>query len=195
MKKNKTILAAIIAVIVIILSYIGLDSTNILSPSQSSTPVSIPENSIQYYFPKDNQPPKPALISIIDNAKEKLDIAIYSITDTDIVNSMAAAEQRGVKVRVIADATQSASKSQNSALDVLRNAGITIKINKHSGLMHLKMMIVDGQIATTGSFNYTSAAENINDEVFVVINNPEVATDFENQFERMWNDTSGFIEY
>ena len=124
-----------------------------------------------------------------------MDIAIYSITDTDIINSIVDAKQRGVNVRIITDATQSASKSQNAAFDILRNAGIIIKINKHSGLMHLKVTIVDKQIVTTGSFNYTSAAENINDEVFVVINNAEIAADFENQFETMWNNTKGFIEY
>jgi len=196
---NKKMVTTIVVVILAVISYIGLDYGNVFNSNQTNmvtvSEIPISENTIQYYFPRDNQPPKPVLIGIINNATEKLDIAIYSLTDKDIANAIAAAKQRGVNVRVITDATQSAGKYQQSALDTLRNAGITIKINKHSGLMHLKVTIADSKIATTGSFNYSSGAEEDNDEVFVVINNAQTAADFESQFERMWNDTKGFIEF
>ena len=198
MKMNKKVLTIIVVVALAAASYIGLDFTNILSDGNTtaqSAPISISDNTIQYYFPRGNQPPKPVLIGIINNAKQSLDIAIYSITDTDIVNAIAAAKERGVNVRLITDANQSAGKYQQAALTILRNAGITIKINKHAGLMHLKVAIADGQIVTTGSFNYSQAAEDTNDEVFVVISNAQAAADFESQFERMWNDTKGFIEF
>jgi len=192
---KKKLQTTIIVAILIVVSYIGLDYTNILKPQQSDAAISISENTLQYYFPRNDQDPKPVLIGIINNSKEQLDIAIYSITDQDIANAIVDAKQRGVNVRILTDATQSAGKSQTAALDILRDAGITIKINKHSGLMHLKVTIADKQIVTTGSFNYSKAAENQNDEVFVVVNNTQVASDFTNEFERMWNDTSGFIEF
>ena len=196
---NKKMVTTIVVVILAVISYVGLDYGNVFDSNQANmvtvSEISISENTLQYYFPRAKQPPKPVLIGIINNAAEKLDIAIYSLTDTDIVNAIASAKQRGVDVRVITDANQSASKSQQSALDTLRESGITIKINKHSGLMHLKVTIADNKIVTTGSFNYSAAAGNQNDEVLVVINNIQTAADFETEFERMWNDTKGFIEF
>jgi hypothetical protein len=58
--------------------------------------------------------------------------------------------------------------------------------------MHLKVVIADQQITTTGSFNFSKAAATINDEVLMVIKNPDVAKSFTAEFESMWQDTKGF---
>ena len=75
------------------------------------------------------------------------------------------AHKRGVAVRIITDRIQAQGKSQREALQLLGSAGIPMKQNKHSGLMHLKMTIADGKTATTGSFNYSKAGRTDNDEV------------------------------
>ena len=155
----------------------------------------IGSDSVKYYFPRDGQRPEPVLVEIMDSAKQNLDVAIYSITDQRIADAMIRAEERGVAVRVITDASQSDTSSQKTLLATLKAAGIPVKINSHSGIMHLKVTIADGDIVTTGSFNYTKAAENTNDEVFVVLSDETAAADFEAQFARMWNDTSGFENY
>jgi phosphatidylserine/phosphatidylglycerophosphate/cardiolipin synthase-like enzyme len=67
-----------------------------------------------------------------------------------------------------------------------------MKINKHNGLMHLKVTIADKKVVTTGSHNYSQAASTSNDEVLVVIHDEVSAKTFTEQFERMWNDTKGF---
>lgn len=61
--------------------------------------------------------------------------------------------------------------------------------------MHLKVTIADSKIATTGSYNYTKSAEQKNDEVFVTLNDPKIASGFEKEFNRMWNDQSNFADY
>jgi phosphatidylserine/phosphatidylglycerophosphate/cardiolipin synthase-like enzyme len=61
--------------------------------------------------------------------------------------------------------------------------------------MHEKVTIADKSIVTTGSYNYTTAATKSNDEVLVVLNDNSSAQQFENEFERMWNDTKNFKEY
>jgi len=61
--------------------------------------------------------------------------------------------------------------------------------------MHLKVSIIDNRIATTGSYNYTTAAMDENDGVFVVLNDVKAAQDFDTQFVRMWNDTKDFTNY
>jgi len=122
-------------------------------------------------------------------------LAIYSFTDTKISDAVISAKKRGVAVRVISDKECSSESYQKEVLNNFKSAGIPVKINTHSGLMHLKVSIIDNRIATTGSYNYTTAAMDENDEVFVVLNDIKAAQDFDAQFVRMWNDTNDFTNY
>jgi phosphatidylserine/phosphatidylglycerophosphate/cardiolipin synthase-like enzyme len=146
-------------------------------------------------FTKAGQHPELLLESAIKQAHSSLDVAIYSITKTDIVNAIVAAKKRGVKVRIITDRTEASNKYQRAALTVMKNAGIPIKVNKHSGLMHLKVAIIDNKIVATGSYNYSTAASTTNDENLVVLHDSTMAKDYEIQFNRMWNDTKGFTNW
>ncbi|MGG0754305.1 phospholipase D family protein [Brevibacillus laterosporus] len=150
---------------------------------------------MEWAFTKADQHPEKMLINVINSATSTLDIAIYSLTHPDIVKAIKDTRARGVSVRIITDEQQSGGKTQKEALKFLSGAGIPIKINKHSGLQHLKVTLADGKIATTGSFNYSKAASTKNDEVLMVLYDPEVARAFEEQFNRMWQDTKGFRDY
>ena len=166
-----------------------------VSQASSAGGFDISSDSVQYYFPRDGQQPEPVLVGIMNNATQTLDVAIYSITDQCIADAMISTEKRGVKVRMITDASESATSSQKALLATVKAAGIPIKINTHSGIMHLKVTIADDEIVTTGSFNYTKAAESTNDEVFVVLSDKAAAADFESQFTHMWDDLSRFEDY
>ncbi|NBD25838.1 phospholipase D-like domain-containing protein [Paenibacillus glycinis] len=146
----------------------------------------------EWAFTQADQQPERLLIGVIDGAARTLDIAIYSLTKPDIVDAIKRAQTRGVAVRIITDRIQAQGKSQREALKLLGSAGIPMKQNKHSGLMHLKMTIADGKTATTGSFNYSKAASTDNDEVLMVLRGGEVAQSFESQFQAMWEDADGF---
>lgn len=158
---------------------------------QAST-AELKDGQVAWAFTQADQHPEKQLAAIIDDAKSTLDIAIYSLTYPDIVQAIKNAAKRGVKVRIITDRIQSNGKTQQEALKLLGSAGIPLKINKHSGLMHLKMTVADGQVATTGSFNYSKSASTTNDEVFVAFRDADIAKSFEAQFEAMWNDADGF---
>jgi phosphatidylserine/phosphatidylglycerophosphate/cardiolipin synthase-like enzyme len=161
-------------------------------PLTETTQTPKPAIATQYFFSQAGQHPEKALIEVIDSSKQSLDIAVYSITHPDIVKAIKDAKKRGVVVRIISDKIQSAGKTQAEALKLLGSAGIPMKINKHNGLMHLKVTIADQKVVTTGSYNYSQAASTSNDEVLVVIHDEVSAKTFTEQFERMWNDTKGF---
>lgn len=147
---------------------------------------------ILYLFPRQHQYPDRELVKLINGAKGGLDIAIYSITKKNIVNAIISAARRGVKVRMISDKEAAQNEYQHNVLNRILSAGIRLKINSHRGLMHLKVSIIDNKIVTTGSYNYTDAATNENDEVMVVLFNTQIAKDFENEFNRMWEDNKNF---
>jgi phosphatidylserine/phosphatidylglycerophosphate/cardiolipin synthase-like enzyme len=91
------------------------------------------------------------------------------------VKAIEKAHKRGVQVRIIMDHQEAQNKFQAQELKMLREKGIPIKENTHRGLIHLKVTIADKSVVTTGSFNYTTAASITNDEVPVVIHDPEMA--------------------
>jgi phosphatidylserine/phosphatidylglycerophosphate/cardiolipin synthase-like enzyme len=146
------------------------------------------EHSIEYVFSKSKKSPQKKLIEVINNAKKTLDIAIYTITETEILFQLISATNRGVKVRLITDREQSNGKYSRKALDKLTSAGIPIKLNEFDGLMHLKIMIADVDTVATGSYNYTYSAEKKNEEVVLIIKNNNIATEWLEKFNTMWND-------
>lgn len=147
---------------------------------------------LEWAFTQADQKPEKLLISVIDSAKSTLDVAIYSLTKPDIVEAIKKAKKRGVDVRIISDKIQSSGKSQSEALKILGSAGVPLKVNSHSGLMHLKMVVADKKVATTGSFNFSANASTDNDEVLMVIRSTDTAKSFAAEFERMWKDSKGF---
>ena len=152
-------------------------------------------NNISTYFTRANGHPETALINVINSSKSTLNIAIYSITKYDIVDAIANAKKRGVDVKIITDKECSSSSSQSKELSYLLKYNIPIKINSHSGLMHMKVTIADSSTVTVGSYNYTQNASTENDEVLCVINDKNVATTFQNEFNSMWNDSSNYQNY
>lgn len=162
--------------------------------AQAATTTQTIGSQTDYYFTQAQQHPDQALESQIKSAKSSLDIAIYSLTKKEIVNDILEAKKRGVNVRIITDKTEAKSKEQAPELATLKKASIPIEENTHSGLMHLKVSIIDRSVVTTGSYNYSQSASTINDEVLVVIHDSKAAEEFETQFERMWNDTKNFTE-
>ncbi len=157
------------------------------------TPLPVDAGKIEAYFSKQGQHPEVALNNLIGSSTKTLDIAIYSLTYPTTVKAITDAKKRGVAVRVVSDKTQAAGKSQTVAIDTLLLNNIPVKIDNHSGLMHLKMTIVDSQVATTGSYNYSAAATNDNDEILVIIYDVTFAQLCLGEFNRMWNDNAHYV--
>lgn len=157
-----------------------------------NTSAEVAADRIEWAFTQADQHPEERLISVIRGAERTLDIAIYSLTYPGIVGAIRDAAKRGVAVRLLTDRIQSAGKTQKEALKLLGSAGVPIKINRHSGLMHLKLTVADRQVATTGSFNYSKAASTTNDEMLVVIRDSGIASAFADAFDSAWEDRDGY---
>ena len=127
-----------------------------------------------------------AIISEIDNAKETIDVAIYSFTSKSILKALLRAHERGVKVRVVMD--ESGAKNRGSAYPYLVKYGIPVRVKRGTGggLMHHKYAIIDGKVLITGSFNWTVSAERRNDENLLIIHSPELARVYKENFEKLW---------
>jgi phosphatidylserine/phosphatidylglycerophosphate/cardiolipin synthase-like enzyme len=161
--------------------------------STPNQPISVNENQLQLYFPRIGQNPVPVLVGLFGQARSSVDVASYSLTHPDIVSAMIAVKKRSVPIRIITDKVQSAGSAQKHAMNALIDAGVPIKVETHSGLMHLKMSIIDGIVATTGSYNYTKGATDDNDEMFVVVTEPGFVSSCQREFNRLWSNP-GFVD-
>jgi len=83
------------------------------------------------------------------------------------------AARRGAKVQVILDKSQRTEKY--SEADFLKNEAIPTLIDAEHAIAHNKIMIIDGYLVLTGSFNFTRAAEENNAENLLIINDPILA--------------------
>ncbi len=57
--------------------------------------------------------------------------------------------------------------SQKAIVKELQKAGIPIVFNDHSYIMHMKAVVTD-KAYVSGSYNWTAAATNLNDEIIEV---------------------------
>ena len=130
------------------------------------------------------------IIRRVHEARSTIDIAMYSFTSTSLAEALADAHQRGVKIRVIRDASQSHNKYDENAF--LRTHGIEIRMmkGKTRGIFHDKFAIFDDKLLETGSFNWTANGEKYNHENVIFFTDPELIRAFRQEFEKLWKETT-----
>ncbi|HYR87951.1 MAG TPA: phospholipase D-like domain-containing protein [Terriglobia bacterium] len=101
-------------------------------------------------------------------------IAIHSFTLDVGGDALIAAKNRGVQVRILADSSQ--ANGTGSEIARLEAAGFALKRTNGGGggILHDKYAIIDGRILVTGSYNWSTNAEEDNDENAVFIRNASV---------------------
>ncbi|HHO81563.1 MAG TPA: DUF1669 domain-containing protein [Bacillaceae bacterium] len=139
------------------------------------------------YATRGEHRPKEALRTALRDAKASVDVAAYSLTDSELVDALLDAHRRGVAVRIVTDHEQSRQAPQARQLKRLREGGIPVRTNTYSGKMHLKL-VVDGEIAFFGSYNLTRSAATRNDEVLVAIRGSDAVRPLAQKFDEMWTD-------
>jgi len=114
-----------------------------------------------------------AIVDEIHAAKASILVQAYSFTSAPIAEAIVAAHKRGVQVEVILDKSQRTEKY--SSADFVQHAGIPVRIDSHHAIAHNKVMILDGRVVITGSFNFTKNAEENNAENLLIIRDARIA--------------------
>ena len=121
---------------------------------------------------------------LIKSAKKYIDLPVFFLTHKKVAGDLIAAHQRGVKVRVIIDAT--AATNGYTKHELLRAAGIPVKVENWGGKMHMKTAVFDGKKMVLGSMNWTSAGERTNDENTLIIESTKYSNQMHDFFNKMW---------
>lgn len=145
------------------------------------------------YAPDDA--PLDRVVTLYQQAKHYIYVSVYGLTYPRAVEALVAAKKRGVDVRMLTDQERTQEVKQHSALRTLRLAGIPIRVNQHDGLMHLKQVVIDDEINTSGSMNHTTSGNRYNDERMDIITDRTTSVKARLQFLSMWNDQARFAEW
>lgn len=130
------------------------------------------------------------LIQHIDSATSTIHIASFETDLNDVANALIRAKQRGVDVRWITDdesGIDADTKPGHGQFKLLKKAGIQVIDDGRSPLMHDKFWLFDGHTVWTGSTNVTVSGMFEQNNNTIVIESPELATIYENQFKDMWS--------
>ena len=127
------------------------------------------------------------LLRAINHTKATIDLAIFDFTSGELAGALLAAKERGVLIRIVADARQAQGK--HSEIPWLLEKGFKIRPVRGNGrgLMHHKFAIFDGKILVTGSYNWTDSAERFNHENALVLGDSALIRRYQAHFERLFN--------
>lgn len=120
----------------------------------------------------------------INRAQNYIYVPMFFFTHSKYSQDLIDAYARGVDVKVIVDATS--ANTGYSKHEILRMAGIPVKVENWGGKMHEKSMIIDDKYLLIGSMNFTSASHFQNDENSLLIENSEIAIAARKNFETLW---------
>jgi phosphatidylserine/phosphatidylglycerophosphate/cardiolipin synthase-like enzyme len=109
-------------------------------------------------------------------------VQAYSFTSAPIAGALKAARDRGVAVKVILDKSQRSERY--TGLTYLVHAGVPVWVDSAHAIAHNKVMVFDGRMVATGSFNFTKAAEEKNGENLLLVESPALAE----IYTRNWQD-------
>lgn len=147
--------------------------------------VMVDDTVIEVYFSPDDGV-QARLVELLNAAQSSIHFLAYSFTADslgEVIRSKAAA---GLTVAGVMEADQVATNT-GTEYDPFLQAGLNVLLDANDDLMHHKVFIIDESIVVTGSYNFSSSAEERNDENLVIIHNPDVAAAFMNEFWRVYN--------
>ena len=123
------------------------------------------------------------ILKVIDSSKQSIFVSAYSYTSPVITRHLIEASKRGVAVWLVVDMknnlVDNSKKGATSALNALVSAGAKVRVNANYAIHHDKVLISDRATVQTGSFNYSSSANDMNSEnVIVIWQTPAVAEQY-----------------
>jgi phosphatidylserine/phosphatidylglycerophosphate/cardiolipin synthase-like enzyme len=136
---------------------------------------------VENYFSPQDKPSK-RIIEIINDAKKTIDFMAFSFTHDRIAKAIISAYERGVKVSGLFEKRQI---SKFSEYEKFKNLKMNVYLDKNPKNMHNKVIIIDSFIIITGSYNFSSNADNDNDENVLIIFSKEIALKYLNYLNRL----------
>ncbi len=144
---------------------------------------------IENYFSPDDGVAQ-HILAAIQSATRSICFAAFTFTRDDFSQALIERARAGVSVQGVYESRQVAAGSDQS-YNALNGAGLPVLEDGNPYTMHHKFMIIDGSVVVTGSYNFTKAAEQSNDENVLIIHDPAIAAQYLKEFAKVWRQAGG----
>lgn len=135
-----------------------------------------------YFSPEDN------VEKIINNrlkkAKKTIRFMAFSFTSDVIAETMISKFKERVAVEGVFESK--GSNSEHSEYTKMIIEGLPVVKDRNRKIMHHKVIIIDDSIVITGSFNFSNNANRKNDENILIMESPEIAAQYLEEFRRVY---------
>ncbi len=160
--------------------HFGPDKT----PGTPNPQVTINGSLVEAYFsPEDGT--LAHILEAVNSAHESIYFLAYSFTSDELAQALIDRSQAGVKVAGVFDEDQYHS-NEGTEYDRLLAAGVDVRLDGNPRLMHHKVIIIDGRVVISGSYNFSNNAENNNDENTLIIHNQDIAASYFAEFQQIY---------
>ena len=124
-----------------------------------------------------------SLVKEIQSAEQSIHFMAFSFTHDALGDAMRDRFKSGIDVRGVFEERQ---VDEHSEYGAMREAGLLVIIDKSRGVMHHKVIVIDGETVITGSYNFSKNAEKRNNENLLIIKrNRELAAAYLAEFARI----------
>ena len=174
------VLIGVISLCVIAVAILGSTPTE----QASITPI----NDRDYY---------PAVKEVFEGAIDSIHIVLYGAKHyenpqddnewvNDLIIELGNAAARGVDVKIIFD--QEWNNIAETTIH-LKSLGIDVEFDSKETRTHAKFIVIDSKLVIIGSTNWSYHALQLNHEANVLIRNKELANQYEDYFEDLWDES------
>lgn len=138
-------------------------------PRETETPITLNDERFPVHLFSPNSGIEESLIRAIEASKATIQIAMFSFFSQPIAEALLRAKERGVKVQVVMDKSQTGTSKLDEwfawhGFDLRLISGPDRTRDPRYQKMHNKFAIFDGKMLESGSFNYSTRAETLSFE-------------------------------
>lgn len=150
---------------------IGLIATSFLWVTENFQQVRLPEpgEPAGLYANQTRDNLRDVYVNAIEQARQSVLMIVYSLSDTQVIAALNRKSEQGLDVHVICDARASpyADRKLGTKVHLMRRFG--------DGLMHLKILVVDGKEVLLGSANMTGESLRMHGNLVMALESPDIA--------------------
>ena len=119
----------------------------------------------------------------VSRAQRKVHFLAFSFTHDGIGGAIQARKAAGLEVQGVFETT--GSNTPFSEYTKMKQAGLDVYQDGSPYVMHHKVILLDDRVTIFGSFNFSQNADRDNDENLLIVDDPQFAAQFEQEFQRV----------